>query len=86
MANAQAILIRHFWKLRWRCLSLAAGFGPCATLICAESQGSQIMEAHLQKLRKAIGVLLDENADRAERVQMITAIRPRSEGKFVEAH
>jgi hypothetical protein len=53
-----------FLEMRWRCLSLAADLDRL------DRAGSN-SDARLLKLREAIGVLLDSNTNRAERVQLI---------------
>jgi len=60
------------------CLSLAADLDRVPTLICADRKALNHGSTSA-KAAQAIGVLLDE-IYRAERVQMISAIRPASEG------
>ena len=52
-----------FLEMRWRCLSLAADLDR------ADRAGA--LDPRLAKLREAIGVLLEREPNRAERVQRI---------------
>jgi hypothetical protein len=54
-----------FLEMRWRCLSLAADLDRLDRARAAKS------DVRLGKLREAVGVLLDGEPNRAERVQMI---------------
>lgn len=60
-------LDRYFLEMRWRCLSLAADLDRVHRV-----EGTAVADdSRLTRLHKAIAVLSDGNADRAERVQMI---------------
>jgi hypothetical protein len=52
-----------FLEMRWRCLSLAADLDRM------DRAGAS--DVRLEKLREAIGVLLEHRSNRAERVQLI---------------
>lgn len=69
MANAQQTLTQQYYEMRWRCLSLAADLDR----IERQAGGPELLrsDARLQKLRKALGVLLEGAGSRAEQVQMI---------------
>jgi hypothetical protein len=78
--NAKQILDQYFPEMRWRCLSLAADLDR----IERAPGGPELLrsEPRLQKLRRAIKILLDEErgpagnslspdpSDRAEQIQM----------------
>ena len=69
MPNAQDTLDQYFLEMRWRCLSLAADLDRVQR---AEGSAAVLQsDVRLEKLRKAIGTLLEEGVDRAERVQEI---------------
>lgn len=51
--------------MRWRCLSLAADLDRAQRAEVSQS------DPRLVKLREALGVLLGDNPDRADRVQLI---------------
>jgi hypothetical protein len=68
MSDGKNLLDQSFPEMRWRCLSLAADLDR---LDRAAGDQSVNADARLVKLRQAIGVLLDGQSDRAERVQMI---------------
>ncbi len=65
--NAKETLDRYFLEMRWRCLSLAADLDRVER---AEGQ-SAAGDPRLARLHKALAVLSDGHAGRAERVQMI---------------
>lgn len=69
MTDAQTILDQYFLEMRWRCLSLAADLDR----VERSTGGREALQSdiRMQKLRKAIGALLDETAPRAEAVQNI---------------
>ncbi len=69
MRNAQQTLEQQFLEMRWRCLSLAADLDR----IERAEGGAALLSAdlRLQKLRQAIGVLLEGRSNRAEQVQLI---------------
>ena len=69
MRDAKTILDTGFLEMRWRCLSLAADLDRVQ-----RGQGGESLlksDPRLAKLQKAMAVLLEPRADRAERVQMI---------------
>jgi hypothetical protein len=65
--DARDILDQYFLEMRWRCLSLAADLDR----VQRAAGGADLLQSdpRLVKLRKAIGVLLEPSAARAERVQ-----------------
>ena len=67
--TAQQTLEQYFLEMRWRCLSLAADLDR----VERAPGGAALLEAdpRLQKLRAAVGVLLQGGANRAEQVQLI---------------
>ena len=69
MAEAKDVLEQQFLEMRWRTLSLAADLDR----IGRGENGPRTLkdDARLQKLRRALEVLMSEGVDRAERVQMI---------------
>lgn len=69
MADSKDVLDRQFLEMRWRTLSLAADLDR----IGRGADGARTLkeDARLQKLRRALEVLMSEGVDRAERVQMI---------------
>lgn len=67
MRDAQQTLEQYFLEMRWRCLSLAADLDR----IERSPGGPGVLDAdpRLEKLRQAIGVLLEgSGGSRAERV------------------
>ena len=68
MLDAKQNLDQYFPEMRWRCLSLAADLDRIQRGNNAEKIRDDI---RLITLRRAIGVLLNDSADRAERVQML---------------
>ena len=69
MRDAQQTLEQYFLEMRWRCLSLAADLDR----VERAPGGAALVDGdpRLQKLRQAIGVLLDGRGNRAEQVQNI---------------
>jgi hypothetical protein len=69
MRDAEQTLDQYFLEMRWRCLSLAADLDR----VERATGGPRLLDAdpRLQKLRKAISMLLGANGNRAEQVQMI---------------
>jgi hypothetical protein len=69
MANSKEVLEQQFLEMRWRTLSLAADLDR----IGRGDNGARTLkdDARLQKLRRALEVLMSDGIDRAERVQMI---------------
>ena len=69
MSKAHQTLEQYFPEMRWRCLSLAADLDRIERSV----GGASLLDtdARLQKLRKAIAVLLEAKENRAEQVQMI---------------
>ena len=69
MQTAQQILDQSFLEMRSRCLSLAADLDR----IQRAEAGHDILQTdpRLQKLHRAIQVLLEDNRNRAAHVQMI---------------
>jgi hypothetical protein len=69
MADSKDVLEQQFLEMRWRTLSLAADLDR----IGRGDGGARTLkdDARLQKLRRALEVLMSEGVDRAERVQMI---------------
>jgi hypothetical protein len=70
MATANEILDQQFLEMRWRCLSLAADLDRVQRLSSAGG-GVPYDDVRLKKLRQAIRLLLQDDANRAEQVQMI---------------
>jgi hypothetical protein len=68
MLDAKQNLDQYFPEMRWRCLSLAADLDRISRSKDAQKFKD---DARLITLRRAIGVLLDDSANRAERVQML---------------
>jgi hypothetical protein len=69
MLDAKQNLDQYFLEMRWRCLSLAADLDRIQR---ADGGGKLLKDnSQLATLRRAIGVLLEDSADRAERVQML---------------
>ena len=69
MRSAQEILDQTFLEMRWRCVSLAADLDR----VQRGAAGPSVLQTdpRLQKLQRAIRVLLEESPDRASRVEMI---------------
>ena len=69
MRTARETLDQYFLEMRWRCLSLAADLDR----VQRGENGAALLQsdARVQKLRRALEVLLSDKADRAEQVQMI---------------
>jgi hypothetical protein len=69
MPDSKDVLEQQFLEMRWRTLSLAADLDR----IGRGDNGPRTLkeDARLQKLRRALEVLITEGVDRAERVQMI---------------
>jgi hypothetical protein len=69
MRDAQHTLEQYFLEMRWRCLSLAADLDR----VERADGGPALIDAdpRLQKLRQALGVLLEGRGNRAEQVQNI---------------
>jgi hypothetical protein len=66
MKTAAETLDHHFLEMRWRCLSLAADLDRID-----RAGGGIASDARLNKFREAVKVLLQNEPDRAARVQMI---------------
>jgi hypothetical protein len=68
MPTAKDTLDAAHLEMRWRALSLAADFDRIE-----RAGGAELLAADpaMQKLRKALVVLLEGNGNRAEQVQMI---------------
>jgi hypothetical protein len=69
MPDSKDVLEQQFLEMRWRTLSLAADLDR----IGRGENGARTLkdDARLQKLRRALEVLMSDGVDRAERVQMI---------------
>ena len=69
MRTAEENLDRYYLEMRWRCLSLAADLDR----VERSDGGRELLrtDGRLLKLREAIGLLLEEGPDRAERVQNV---------------
>ena len=69
MPHSKDVLDQQFLEMRWRTLSLAADLDR----ISRGDNGPRTLkdDARLQKLRRALEVLMSDGVDRAERVQMI---------------
>ena len=69
MAEAKDVLEQQFLEMRWRTLSLAADLDR----IERAAGGAALLEAdpRVQKLRRAIKILLDERMNRAEKMQVL---------------
>jgi hypothetical protein len=65
MFHSQTLTDDSFLEMRWRCLSLAADLDRVERGHVAHS------DPRLLQLREALGVLLTDGPNRAERVQMI---------------
>ena len=74
---ATETLDRTFLEMRWRCLSLAADMDRVQ-----RTDGPDVMAAdsRLADLRRALAVLLEPAAGRAERVQLILSDRTEGPG------
>ena len=68
MQNAKEMLERQFLEMRWRALSLAADLDRIER---APGGKDALNDARLTKLRDAFKVLLQNDPDRAAKVQMI---------------
>jgi hypothetical protein len=69
MRDAQQTLEQYFLEMRWRCLSLAADLDRVER--CAGGKALVDADPRLQKLRQALGVLIEGRGNRAEQVQNI---------------
>ena len=69
MADAKEIVDQYFLEMRWRCLSLAADLDRIRR--ASGGEGTLRSDARLLKLRAAIASLLEENPERARKVQEI---------------
>jgi hypothetical protein len=69
MLDSKQNLDQSFLEMRWRCLSLAADLDR----IQRADGGAKLLKdnSQLATLRRAISVLLEDSAGRAERVQML---------------
>jgi len=67
MKTAPELLDQYFLEMRWRCLSLAADLDR----LQRAPGGPDLLKSdpRLHKLQKAIAVLLESTATRAEKVQ-----------------
>ena len=67
--DAAQTLDQYYLEMRWRCLSLAADLDR----IERAAGGTALLDSdtRLQKLKQAVGVLLDGRSNRAEQVQNI---------------
>ncbi len=87
MRDAQQTLEQYFLEMRWRCLSLAADLDRVE-----RSEGGPALlgsDPRLQKLRRAITVLLEGKTNRAEQVQDIFSDKtppPEREGTKARRH
>jgi hypothetical protein len=73
MRSASETLDQTFLEMRWRCLSLAADLDRMQR----STGGAEAMAAdpRLADLRRAVAVLLEPAAGRAERVQLVFSDR-----------
>jgi hypothetical protein len=69
MRDAKDVLDQYFLEMRWRCLSLAADLDRVER--ARNGPAVLVADPRLNKLREAIGILLDERPNRAEKVQLI---------------
>jgi hypothetical protein len=69
MRDAQQTLEQYYLEMRWRCLSLAADLDRVER--AAGGKALIDSEPRLQKLKAALGVLLEGRGNRAEQVQNI---------------
>lgn len=69
MLDATQTLERQILEMRWRCLSLAADLDRIQN--CAGGADLIERDLRLQTFRRAVDVLLQPDAGRAERVQML---------------
>lgn len=69
MPNAKDTLQATVLEMRWRALSLAADLDRLARAPGGEALLKN--EPNIQKLRRALKVILESDANRAEQVQMI---------------
>jgi hypothetical protein len=69
MRTANETLNDQFLEMRWRCLSLAADLDR----ITASPGGDDVSryDARFEKLQQALKILIDSNANRAEKIQML---------------
>ena len=65
MKTAAETLDQYFLEMRWRCLSLAADLDRI------DRAGGIAADPRLNKLREAFQVLMQNETDRAAKVQMI---------------
>src|SRR5688500_19553175 len=84
MRDAQQTLEQYFLEMRWRCLSLAADLDRVER--AAGGRGVVESDPRLQKLRQALGVVIEGRGNRAEQVQMIFSDKtpPPGRGSKVE--
>jgi hypothetical protein len=66
--NAPAVLDRYFLEMRSKALDIAAALDRIERAQGAEQVRS---DERLEKLREAVGILLDGEANRAARIQMV---------------
>lgn len=69
MRDAQQTLEQYYLEMRWRCLSLAADLDRVERAVGGPALIDS--EPRLQKLKQALGVLLEGRGNRAEQVQNI---------------
>lgn len=69
MPDAKETLDTYFYEMRWRCLSLAADLDRVGR--AAGGDAVLANDPRLAKLREAVGILLQPEPGRAERVQMV---------------
>ena len=69
MRDAHQTLEQYYLEMRWRCLSLAADLDRVERAAGGKSLIDS--EPRLQKLKQALGVLMEARDNRAEQVQMI---------------
>ena len=69
MRDAQQTLEQYYLEMRWRCLSLAADLDRVERVVGGKALIDS--EPRLQKMRAALGVLLEGRGNRAEQVQNI---------------
>jgi hypothetical protein len=80
-------LEQYFLEMRWRCLSLAADLDRVER--AAGGRGVVDSDPRLQKLRQALGVVIEGRGNRAEQVQMIFSDKtppPAREGTEARRH
>jgi hypothetical protein len=69
MTDFRQLLSEQFLEMRWRCLSLAADMDRLER--CDGAADAMATDPQLANLRTALGIVMSDQPDRAERVQML---------------